>query len=290
MFSGAFTAIVTPFKGGQVDEKAFKGLIRFGLDGGVSGFVPCGTTGESPTLSHEEHNRVVEMTVKEVAGQVKIIAGTGSNSTEEAISLTKHAKKVGVDAALLVSPYYNKPTQEGLYRHFKAIAEAVDIPLVLYNIQGRTGVNIENSTMERLSRLPNIVGVKEASGSILQMSEVIRLCGPDFDVLSGDDQMTFPLMALGGKGVISVVTNIIPDKMSALVRHMLAGEIDKARAIHFEIFELCQAMFVETNPIPIKAALGLMGKIEPEFRLPLCPPASASLEKIRNALSKLNLI
>ena len=290
MFAGAFTAIVTPFKGGQVDEKAFKGLIRFGLDGGVSGFVPCGTTGESPTLSHEEHNRVVEMTVKEVAGQVKIIAGTGSNSTEEAISLTKHAKKVGVDAALLVSPYYNKPTQDGLYRHFKAIAEAVDIPLVLYNIQGRTGVNIENSTMEKLSRLPNIVGVKEASGSILQMSEVIRLCGPDFDVLSGDDQMTFPLMALGGKGVISVVTNIIPDKMSALVRHMLAGEIDKARAIHFEIFELCQAMFVETNPIPIKAALGLMGKIEPEFRLPLCPPASASLEKIRNVLSKLNLI
>ena len=290
MFSGAFTAIVTPFKDGQVDEKAFKGLIRFGLDGGVSGFVPCGTTGESPTLSHEEHNRVVEMTVKEVAGQVKIIAGTGSNSTEEAISLTRHAKKVGVDAALLVSPYYNKPTQEGLYRHFKAIAEAVDIPLVLYNIQGRTGVNIENSTMEKLSRLPNIVGVKEASGSILQMSEVIRLCGPDFDVLSGDDQMTFPLMALGGKGVISVVTNIIPDKMSALVRHMLAGEIDKARAIHFEIFELCQAMFVETNPIPIKAALGLMGKIEPEFRLPLCPPASASLEKIRNVLSKLNLI
>ncbi|MDQ1286027.1 MAG: 4-hydroxy-tetrahydrodipicolinate synthase [Thermodesulfobacteriota bacterium] len=290
MFSGAFTAIVTPFKDGQVDEKAFKGLIRFGLDGGVSGFVPCGTTGESPTLSHEEHNRVVEMTVKEVAGQVKIIAGTGSNCTEEAISLTKHAKKVGVDAALLVSPYYNKPTQEGLYRHFKAIAEAVDIPLVLYNIQGRTGVNIENSTMEKLSRLPNIVGVKEASGSILQMSEVIRLCGPDFDVLSGDDQMTFPLMALGGKGVISVVTNIIPDKMSALVRHMLAGETDKARAIHFEIFELCQAMFVETNPIPIKAALGLMGKIEPEFRLPLCPPASVSLEKIRNALSKLNLI
>ena len=290
MFSGAFTAIVTPFKDGQVDEKAFKGLIRFGLDGGVSGFVPCGTTGESPTLSHEEHNRVVEMTVKEVAGQVKIIAGTGSNSTEEAISLTRHAKKVGVDAALLVSPYYNKPTQEGLYRHFKAIAEAVDIPLVLYNIQGRTGVNIENSTMEKLSRLPNIVGVKEASGSILQMSEVIRLCGPCFDVRSGDDQMTFPLMALGGKGVISVVTNIIPDKMSALVRHMLAGEIDQARAIHFEIFELCQAMFVETNPIPIKAALGLMGKIEPEFRLPLCPPVSASLEKIRNVLSKLNLI
>ena len=290
MFSGAFTAIVTPFKNGQVDEKAFKNLIRFGMDGGVGGFVPCGTTGESPTLSHEEHNRVVEMTVKEVSGQAKVIAGTGSNSTAEAISLTRHAKQVGVDAALLVSPYYNKPTQEGLYNHFKAIAEAVDIPLVLYNIQGRTAVNIENSTMEKLSRIPNIVGVKEASGSILQMSEVIRLCGSDFDVLSGDDQMTFPLMALGGKGVISVVTNIIPDRMSDLVRSMLAGDVDKARTIHFEIYELCQTMFVETNPIPIKAALSLMGKIEPEFRLPLCMPSAANLEKIRTTLAKFNLI
>ena len=290
MFSGAFTAIVTPFKNGQVDQKSLKGLIRFGMEGGVSGFIPCGTTGESPTLSHEEHNQVVELTVKEVAGQVKVIAGTGSNCTDEAISLTRHAKKVGADAALLVSPYYNKPTQEGLYKHFSAVAEAVDIPLVLYNIQGRTGVNIENSTVQKLSKIPNIVGVKEASGSILQMSEVIRLCGPEFDVLSGDDQMTFPLMALGGKGVISVVTNIIPDRMSALVGHMLAGEIDKARSIHFEIYELCQAMFVETNPIPIKAALGLMGKIEPEFRLPLCSPSSVSLEKIRSAMSKLNLI
>ena len=290
MFSGAFTAIVTPFKNGQVDEKAFKNLIRFGMDGGVNGFVPCGTTGESPTLSHEEHNRVVEMTVKEVSGQVKVIAGTGSNSTAEAISLTRHAKQVGVDAALLVSPYYNKPTQEGLYNHFKAIAEAVDIPLVLYNIQGRTGVNIENSTMEKLSRIPNIVGVKEASGSILQMSEVIRLCGSNFDVLSGDDQMTFPLMALGGKGVISVVTNIIPDRMSDLVKSMLSGDVDKARTIHFEIYELCQTMFVETNPIPIKAALSLMGKIEPEFRLPLCMPSAANLEKIRTTLAKFNLI
>lgn len=290
MFSGAFTAIVTPFRNGQVDEKAFKNLIRFGMDGGVNGFVPCGTTGESPTLSHEEHNRVVEMTVKEVSGQVKVIAGTGSNSTAEAISLTRHAKQVGVDAALLVSPYYNKPTQEGLYNHFKTIAEAVDMPLVLYNIQGRTGVNIENSTMEKLSRIPNIVGVKEASGSILQMSEVIRLCGSDFDVLSGDDQMTFPLMALGGKGVISVVTNIIPDRMSDLVKSMLAGDVDKARTIHFEIYELCQTMFVETNPIPIKAALSLMGKIEPEFRLPLCMPSAANLEKIRTTLAKFNLI
>jgi len=290
MFSGAFTAIVTPFKDGRVDESALKGLIRFGIDGGVSGLVPCGTTGESPTLSHEEHNRVVEITVNEVAGQVKVIAGTGSNSTEEAISLTKHAKAVGADGALLVSPYYNKPTQEGLYQHFKTVAEAVDFPIVLYNIQGRTAVNIENATVQRLSRVPNIVGVKEASGSILQMSEVIRLCGPEFDVLSGDDQMTFPLMALGGKGVISVVTNIVPDRMSKLVDAMLNGDLAKARSMHFDIYELCQAMFIETNPIPVKAALGLMGKITPEFRLPLCAPSEANMTKLRTVLEKYGIL
>jgi len=290
MFSGTFTAIVTPFKDGSVDEAALKSLMRFGIEGGVSGFVQCGTTGESPTLNHDEHNRVIELTVKEVAGQVKVIAGTGSNSTEEALALTRHAKKVGADGALLVSPYYNKPTQDGLYRHFKTIAENVELPLILYNIQGRTGVNIENSTMERLSKIPNIVGVKEASGSILQMSEVVRLCGSQFDVLSGDDQMTFPLMTLGGKGVISVVTNIVPDRMSALTRHMLAGEIDEARAIHFEIFELCQAMFLETNPIPVKAALGIMGKIRPEFRLPLCEPSPGNLEKLKGVLERYGLI
>ncbi len=290
MFSGAFTAIVTPFKDGRVDEAKLRGLIRYGIDGGIAGFIPCGTTGESPTLSHEEHNRVIELTVSEVAGQVKVIAGTGSNSTSEAISLTKHAQSVGADAALLVSPYYNKPTQEGLYRHFETIAEAVDIPVILYNIAGRTAVNVENQTMERLSKVPNIVGVKEASGNILQMSEVIRLCGPDFDVLSGDDQMTFPLMALGGKGVISVVSNLVPDRMTAMVKSMLDGDVDKARAIHFQLFELCQAMFLETNPIPVKAALGLMGKIEPEYRLPLCPPSSANLEKLKAILEKNDVI
>ena len=290
MFSGALTAIVTPFRDGRVDENALKGLIRFGIDNGISGFVPCGSTGESPTLSHEEHNRVVEITVKEVAGQVKVIAGTGSNSTEEAISLTRHAKTVGADGALLVSPYYNKPTQEGLYQHFKAVAEAVDIPIVLYNIQGRTGVNIENSTVQKLSLVTNIVGVKEASGSILQMSEVIRLCGPNFDVLSGDDQMTFPLMALGGKGVISVVTNIVPDKMSAMVAAMLNGDIEKARSIHFEVYELCQAMFIETNPIPIKAALALMGKIAPEYRLPLCPLSDDNMAKLKAVLGKYGIL
>lgn len=290
MFPGTFTAIVTPFRDGQLDEKAFKRLIRFGIDGGITGFVPCGSTGESATLSYEEHERVVELCVKEVGGQVKVIAGTGSNSTEEAIELTRHAKEVGADGVLLVSPYYNKPTQEGLYRHFKAIAEAVDIPIVLYNIQGRTAVNIENTTMERLSRIPNIVGVKEASGSILQMSEVIRLCRSDFCVLSGDDQMTFPLMALGGQGVISVVTNIVPDKMAALVSDMLNGDINSARARHFEIYELCQAMFVETNPIPVKTALGLMGMIEPELRLPLCPLAQQNQEKLKVILERYGLI
>jgi 4-hydroxy-tetrahydrodipicolinate synthase len=290
MFSGAFTAIVTPFKDGIVDETALRNLIRYGIDGGISGIVPCGTTGESPTLSHEEHARVIELVVKEVAGQVKVIAGAGSNSTAEAVSLTRHAKEVGADGALLVSPYYNKPTQEGLYQHFKSVAEAADIPIVLYNIQGRTGVNIANETVQRLSRIPNIVGVKEASGSILQMSEVIRLCGSEFDVLSGDDQMTFPLMALGGKGVVSVVTNIAPEKMSVLVKNMLEGNVAAARSQHFEIFELCQAMFLETNPIPVKAALGLMGKITPEFRLPLCAPSQANLEKLRGILERYGLL
>jgi 4-hydroxy-tetrahydrodipicolinate synthase len=290
MFSGAFTAIVTPFKNGLVDEDALKRLIRYGIEGGVSGFVPCGTTGESPTLSHEEHNRVVELTVKEVAGQAKVIAGTGSNSTEEAIALTNHARRVGADACLLVSPYYNKPTQEGLYRHYCAVAEAVDIPLLVYNIQGRTAINIETETMGRLAEIPNIVGVKEASGSILQMSEVLNRCGADFDVLSGDDQMTFPLMALGGKGVISVVTNIAPSRMAGLVKAMLAGDIDKARAAHFEVYELCKAMFLETNPIPVKFALSLMGKIAPEFRLPLCPPSAAVQAKLKTVLEKFVLI
>jgi 4-hydroxy-tetrahydrodipicolinate synthase len=290
MFTGAFTAIVTPFKGGAFDEDSMKGLIRFGIDGGVSGLVPCGTTGESPTLSHEEHKRVVELVVKEAAGQVKIIAGTGSNSTEEAIALTNHAKEVGAHGALLVSPYYNKPTQEGLFRHFKAIAEAVDIPIILYNIQGRTAVNIANETVQRLSEIPNIVGVKEASGNISQMSEVIRLCGPDFDALSGDDNMTFPLMSLGGKGVISVITNIVPDKMSKLVKAMLGGDIVEGRRIHFEISELCQAMFLETNPIPIKAALYLMGKIDLEYRLPLCPPSDANMERLKGILARYGLI
>ena len=290
MFSGAFTAIVTPFKDGNLDEAGLRELIRFGIEGGVSGFVPCGTTGESPTLSHDEHRRVIEITIKEVAGQVKVIAGTGSNSTNEAIELTRYARKVGADGALLVSPYYNKPTQEGLYQHFKAVAETADIPILVYNIQGRTSVNVENATMERLSRIPNIVGVKEASGSILQMSEVIRLCGTEFDVLSGDDQMTFPLMALGGKGVISVVTNIVPKKMSELVKNMLNGAIEEARLIHFEIYELCQAMFIETNPIPIKAALGLMGKIQPEFRLPLCAPSPANAEKLKTVLARYGII
>jgi 4-hydroxy-tetrahydrodipicolinate synthase len=290
MFQGAFTAIVTPFKDGKVDEAALRSLIRFGIEGGLSGFVPCGTTGESPTLSHEEHKQVVEITTKEVAGQVKVLAGTGSNSTEEALALTKHAKDVGADGALMVSPYYNKPTQEGLYQHFKTVAEAVDIPILVYNIQSRTGVNVENETMARLSKVPNIVGVKEASGSILQMSEVIRLCGQNFDVLSGDDQMTFPLMALGGKGVISVLTNIVPDKMSQLVAHMLKGETDKGRALHFELYELCQVMFIETNPIPVKAALALMGKIRPDIRLPLCAPSEAHLKKLRAVLEQYGLL
>ena len=290
MFSGAFTAIVTPFKDGKLDEAGLRELIRFGIDGGISGFVPSGTTGESPTLSHDEHRRVVEIVVKEVAGQVRVIAGTGSNSTNEAVELTRFAQEIGADGALLVSPYYNKPTQEGLYQHFKSVADAVDIPIIVYNIQGRTAINVENATMERLSRISNIVGVKEASGSILQMSEVIRLCGTEFDVLSGDDQITFPLMALGGKGVISVITNIVPGKMVEMVRNMLEGNIEEARLIHFEIYELCQAMFIETNPIPVKAALGFMGKIQPEYRLPLCALSPSNAEKLKTVMARYGII
>jgi 4-hydroxy-tetrahydrodipicolinate synthase len=290
MFAGTFTAIVTPFKHGQVDEAAFKSLIRRNIDGGVTGLVPCGTTGESPTLSHTEHKQVVEMAVSEAAGQVKVIAGTGSNSTAEAIELTRHAKSVGADGALLVSPYYNKPTQDGLFLHFKAVAEAADIPIIMYNIQGRTAVNIENDTVSRLAEIPNIAGVKEASGNIGQMSEVIRLCGPDFDVLAGDDQVTFPLMALGGKGVISVLSNLVPNRMSHMVNSMLQGDIESARQTHFELSELFKAMFLETNPIPVKAALALKGLVEPEYRLPLCQISADNQEKLKQVMVRAGIL
>jgi 4-hydroxy-tetrahydrodipicolinate synthase len=284
MFKGSIVAIVTPFKKGRVDEKALGDLIEWHIAQGTTAIVPCGTTGESATLDYKEHYRVIDFTVKTVNKRVPVIAGTGANSTDETIEITKHAKKSGADAALLVSPYYNKPTQEGLYRHYKAVAEAVDIPLVLYNVPGRTAVNILPSTVARLAEIKNIVAIKEATGDMKQVSEVIRLCGDRINVISGDDFTTLPLLALGGKGVISVSANVAPKDVSQMCSLWMKGQHDKARAIHYKLEPLNAAMFIETNPIPVKTALSMMGKIQEEFRLPLCEMAPANKEKLRKAL------
>ncbi len=290
MFKGAIVAIVTPFKNGQVDEEALGDLIEFQIANGIDGIAPCGTTGESTTLSHAEHERVIALTVEAVRKRVPVIAGTGSNSTEEALRLTRHAKAVGADGALMVCPYYNRPTQEGLYRHFQTIAEAVSIPVIIYNIPGRTGVNMSPETMARLARIGNIVGVKEASGSIKQMSDVLALCGKEFTVLSGDDLFTLPLMAMGGHGVISVIANVAPADLAALVDAAAAGDFVEARRLHHKMAPLIDALFVETNPIPVKAALAMMGRIQPEYRLPLCPLAEANEAKLRRVMAQYGLL
>lgn len=290
MFTGSLVAIVTPFRQGKVDERALAELIEWQIANGTNGIVPCGTTGESATLSHDEHNRVIELTVEVARRRVPVIAGTGSNSTEEAIALTKHAKQAGADGALLITPYYNKPTQEGLYQHYKAVAEAVDVPLVLYNIPGRTGVNMLPSTIARLSAIKTIVGVKEGSGSVQQASDIVQMCGDRLTVLAGDDSLTLPMMAVGGKGVITVTANIVPMEMAGLVKSFAAGRIDEARRIHFKLSPLFSALFFETNPIPIKEALGLMRKIDPELRLPLCPMAQETRERLIGVLKDAALI
>ncbi|MBA4396761.1 MAG: 4-hydroxy-tetrahydrodipicolinate synthase [Syntrophus sp. (in: bacteria)] len=290
MFKGAMVAIVTPFKKGKVDEVALRKLIEFQIKNGTDGIVPCGTTGESSTLSHEEHDRVIEITIDAVKKRVPVFAGTGSNSTAEAIQLTRHAYKAGADGAMMVSPYYNRPTQEGIYQHYKAVAEAVPIPIIVYNIPGRTGSNINPETLARLAKIKNIVGVKEASGSIKQMSDVINLCGPNFIVLSGDDAFTLPLMAMGGHGVISVVSNVAPADMAGLVDAFAAGDLKKAQALHFKLSGLIDALFIETNPAPVKAALSLMNKISYEIRLPLCQLADPNYEKLKKVMIAYGLI
>jgi len=290
MFSGAITALVTPFKNGKVNEDALRQLIEFQIESGINGLVPCGTTGESPTLSHKEHDRVIEITIDAAKKRVPVIAGTGSNSTAEALRLTKHAFDAGADGALIACPYYNKPTQEGLYQHFQLIAENVPIPVIPYNIPGRTGVNMSPELIARLSQIGNIVGIKEASGSLKQMNDVLELCGPDFDVLSGDDGLTLPLMAIGGKGVISVASNIVPADMASLTDAALAGRAADARALHAKMSPLFDILFVETNPIPVKAALALLGKIEYEYRLPLCPMSPANFEKLKKVMQRCGLI
>ncbi|MFB3926521.1 MAG: 4-hydroxy-tetrahydrodipicolinate synthase [Syntrophales bacterium] len=290
MFRGAIVAIVTPFRNGQVDEEGLRELIEFQIQNGTDGIVPCGTTGESSTLSHEEHDRVIEITVKAVRKRVPVIAGTGSNSTAEAIRLTRHAYEVGADGALMVCPYYNRPTQEGLYQHYKLIAESVPIPIIVYNIPGRTGVNMTPETLARLSKISNIVGVKEASGSIKQMSDIILLCGKDFDVLSGDDAFTLPLMGIGGHGVISVISNIAPADMAGMVDAVNAADMEKARALHYRMSPLIDSLFIETNPTPVKAALSMMGKIQYEVRLPLVKMSDANYEKLKKAMINYGLI
>jgi 4-hydroxy-tetrahydrodipicolinate synthase len=290
MFKGSIVAIVTPFKNGKVDEKALGDLIDWHIKQGTNAIVPCGTTGESATLDYKEHDRVIEFTVKAVNKRVPVIAGTGANATDETIMITKHAKKAGADGALLVSPYYNKPTQEGLYRHYKAVADAVRIPIVLYNVPGRTAVNVLPSTVARLAEVKNIVALKEATGDMKQASEVIRLCGDRIAVLSGDDFTTLPLMALGGKGTISVTANVMPKLVSDMCSLWEKGRFDEAREIHFKLEPLNAAMFIETNPIPVKTALAMMGRIREEFRLPLCEMAKANKEKLKNVLRSYKLV
>lgn len=290
MFSGSIVAIVTPFRNGKLDERAFGDLIEWQIANGTNGIVPCGTTGESATLTHDEHHRVVRLTVEVAKGRVPVIAGTGSNSTDEAISLTRHAKDAGADGALLITPYYNKPTQEGLYRHYKAVAEAVDMPLVLYNIPGRTGVNMLPATVARLAVVKNIVGIKEGSGSVQQASDIAQTCGDRLTVLSGDDPLTLPMMAVGAKGVITVTANVMPKEMAQLVASFQAGRIDEARRIHFALSALFAALFYETNPIPVKEALGMMGKIDPELRLPMCAMSADNRNQLTRVLKEMRLI
>ncbi len=301
MFSGSIVALVTPFSGmggsasarktGKVDEKKLKELIDFQIKNGSSGIVPCGTTGESATLSTAEHERVIEITIERVDKRVPVIAGTGSNSTEEAINLTKHAAASGASASLQVSPYYNRPTQTGLYQHFKAIAEAVDIPIVLYNIASRTGVNIEPETIAKLARdCKNIVGVKEASGNLEQMARIKALCPEDFDLLSGDDGLTLPVLSIGGTGIISVVANIVPRDVANLVKEFQKGNIAKAQSIYYRLLPLVKAMFIETNPIPVKTAMGMLGICEPDLRLPMTAMLPENAEKLKKALKDYGLL
>ncbi|MFH1563560.1 MAG: 4-hydroxy-tetrahydrodipicolinate synthase [Nitrospirota bacterium] len=301
MFKGSIVALATPFKNGQVDKERLLKLVEFHIQEGTDGIVPCGTTGESATLSHEEHKEVVTMVVEAVNKRIPVIAGAGSNCTRESIELARHAKKVGADAILAVTPYYNKPTQEGLYAHYAAIAKEVDIPLIPYNVPSRTGVNLLPETVAMLAKIDNIVGIKEASADLRQQSKIIEqvlnleLCRneaslKDFALLSGDDFTLLPTLSIGGVGVISVVANIIPRDIANLVREFNKGNFEEAKKLHYKIFPICEAMFIETNPVPVKEALSMMGMISPEVRLPLVPLRDTNREKVREVLHAYGLI
>ena len=290
MFKGSLVPIVTPFKNGKLDEKVYADLIEWHISQGTHGIVPCGTTGEASTLDFDEHYRVIEVAVEAANKRIPVIAGTGANATDEAVFITKKAKELGVDGALIVTPYYNKPTQEGLYLHFKAIAESVDIPIILYNVPGRTAVNMLPATVARLLEFRNIIGLKEATGDMRQASDLIRLCGDRLALYSGDDFTTFTMLSLGGKGVISVTANIVPKDVAEMWNSWDKGNIDKARELHYKLEPLNAAMFLETNPIPVKTALAMMGKMDENFRLPLCSMSAAAKEKLRAVLKDAGLV
>lgn len=289
IFTGTYTALVTPFRDGLVDEAALKQHVDSQTLNGISGLVPCGTTGESATLNYDEHIRVIELTIEAAASRVPVIAGTGSNSTAETIMLTRQAEKLGASAALLITPYYNKPTQQGLYEHYKKISEDTAIPLILYNVPGRTGVNMLPETVARLSELKNIVGIKEATGDLKQVSDVMEFSKKSFIVLSGDDFTTLPMLAIGGHGVISVTSNVVPKEMSAMVRAYRSGAHEEALKLHFALAPLHRAMFLETNPIPVKTALAMMGQMKEEFRLPLVKMSEANRERLALVLTSYGL-
>jgi 4-hydroxy-tetrahydrodipicolinate synthase len=291
MFTGTYTAIVTPFKNGRVDEPAFRSLIQFQIDNGVNGIVPTGTTGEAATLDYDEHLRVIEIAVQEARGRCKIIAGTGSNSTQEAVELTQKAERLGVDAALLASPYYNKPTQEGVYRHYKKISESTSLKLMLYNVPSRTAGEIGVESCARLARdCTNIVSIKEAGGSAERVSALKKILPPEFTILSGDDGLTLPFMAVGAVGVVSVASNVIPGQIAEMVNAFLAGRSGEALKIHLRYYQLFKDLFIESNPIPVKTALYLMGMIENEFRLPLCEIGKANQGKLHETLAAFKLV
>ena len=288
MFKGSFVAIVTPFKNGKVDEKKFAELIEFHIKNGTNGIVPAGCTGEAATLSHEEQKALVKLSCEIVGGRISVIAGAGSNNTTEAVALTKYAKTAGADGVLSITPYYNKPTPEGQYRHYEAIAKSADIPVMLYNVPSRTGICMTPETIARLSKVDNIEAIKEASGSLDQVSQILAMC--DITVLSGDDSLTLPMMSVGAKGVVSVVANVIPKEISDMVSFFLKGDLEKAKKLHYKTLPLCKAMFIETNPIPVKTSMKLMGRLNGEMRLPLCEMMKDNEAKLKKALKEYGLL
>lgn len=291
LFSGAYTALVTPFRDGRVDEDGFREFIEWQISEGIDGLVPCGTTGESATLSHAEHEQVIRICIDQVKKRVPVIAGAGSNNTREAVSLTRFAKEIGADAVLLITPYYNKPTQEGLYQHYKRIASEVSVPMIVYNVPGRTGVNLLPSTLGRMRRdIPEVVGVKEAAGNLQQLSEMIEECGLEFQMLSGEDSVVLPALAVGGCGCISVTSNIAPRFVAGMCKAWFEGNIAEAQRLHYELAPLNRAMFMETNPIPVKSALSLMGRMSGELRLPLTPLRDENQKYLKDVLARAKLI